>query len=101
MRRFWLFSIVLVVLLVFLEEARGYYGLGPFVAGSVDTYDARDVHVVGGYAYVADGYAGLKVIDVSDPTSPRIVGSVDTDDYADGVYVVVMRMWRMGRKGLR
>jgi hypothetical protein len=48
---------------------------------------AKDLFVVGDYAYVADGQAGLQVIDISDPTQPVIVGSRDTDKYAYGIFV--------------
>jgi hypothetical protein len=44
-------------------------------------------HVSGNYAYVADGGAGLRVIDVSNPTNPREVGFFDTPGTARGVYV--------------
>jgi hypothetical protein len=37
--------------------------------------DAREVDVVGHYAYLAAGYAGLIVVDISDPTNPREVPS--------------------------
>lgn len=48
------------------------------LVGSVMTsFDARDVAVVGDYAYVAD-HSGLTVLDVSDPSSPRLVGSLET-----------------------
>jgi len=43
--------------------------------------------VVGWHAYVADGYAGLRVVDVSDPVHPMEVGSYDTPDNAFGVAV--------------
>ncbi len=49
------------------------YG-GSSVVGSCDTTDARGVYVSGNYAYVAD-VIRLRVIDVSDPASPFIVGS--------------------------
>ncbi|MCP4745677.1 MAG: hypothetical protein GY874_05975 [Desulfobacteraceae bacterium] len=39
------------------------------------------------YAYIADGFNGLQVIDISDQTNPTIVGSVDTSDQATGVTV--------------
>jgi hypothetical protein len=35
---------------------------------------ARSVFVTGEYAYVADGSAGLRIVDVSDPTRPREIG---------------------------
>ena len=48
--------------------------------GNVDTPGgARDVAVAGSYAYVADMYSGLQVIDISNPQNPEIVGSVDID----------------------
>ncbi|MBE7502569.1 MAG: peptidoglycan DD-metalloendopeptidase family protein [Verrucomicrobiales bacterium] len=45
------------------------------------------VAVVGQYAYVADGGAGLQVIDVSNPANPRWVGGCDTFWGAQGVAV--------------
>ncbi len=44
--------------------------------------DGYEVDVSQGYAYVADGRGGLRVIDVSDPTSPTEVGSFGTIDTA-------------------
>ena len=46
-----------------------------------------DVAVSGGYAYVADHAAGLRVIDVSNPAAPFEVGSYDTPVAAFGVAV--------------
>ena len=40
------------------------------------------VAVSGNYAYVADGVAGLQVIDVSNPANPQRVGGYDTSGYA-------------------
>src|SRR6185436_5713403 len=45
------------------------------------------VDVSGSYAYVAEGDAGLQVIDVTDPAAPAIVGSVDTPGAPVGVAV--------------
>jgi hypothetical protein len=45
------------------------------------------VAVAGSYAYVADGYSGLRVIDVSDPTDPQERGYYDTPGRAEGVAV--------------
>jgi hypothetical protein len=45
------------------------------------------VAVSGTYAYVADANSGLLVIDIANPASPQIVGSVDTPGHANGVAV--------------
>ena len=56
--------------------------------GSYDTPGrAYGVYVSGGYAYVADDWAGLRVIDVSDPQNPVEVGYHDTPSIALGIYV--------------
>ena len=38
---------------------------------------AYDVAIAGRYTSVADGNGGLQVINIADPSSPSIVGSVD------------------------
>ena len=48
---------------------------------------AYSVAVSGSYAYVADYYHGLRVIDVSTPARPIEVGWVGTPGYAYGVAV--------------
>jgi hypothetical protein len=56
--------------------------------GSLDTEgEAFGVAVSGTYAYVADGNAGLRVIDVTNPQTPTIVGNADTPGAAFGVAV--------------
>ncbi len=55
---------------------------------------ACDVYVSGSYAYVADAGAGLRVIDVSDPSSPTESGFCDTPRSAlavdvSGIYAYV------------
>lgn len=52
------------------------------IAGS-----ANGVDVSGAYAYVAAGSAGLAVVDVSDPQTPRLHGAVDTPGNANDVRV--------------
>ena len=55
--------------------------------GALDTPGWADgIEVVDGLAYVADGHAGLRVIDVSDPSNPVEVGALDTGN-ARGVAV--------------
>lgn len=43
-----------------------------------NTMDAEDVAVAGNYAYIAAGPAGLQVVDISDPVSPKRVGGCST-----------------------
>ncbi|MFQ6619003.1 MAG: T9SS type A sorting domain-containing protein, partial [Fidelibacterota bacterium] len=43
--------------------------------------------VLSNYAYVADGSGGLRIVDVSIPSSPTEVGYFDTQGSAKGVYV--------------
>ena len=52
---------------------------------------AEDVFVDGNICYVADGQAGLKILDVSDPTNPRQIGEVDTAYEVSTSYSVVAR----------
>ncbi len=47
----------------------------------------RDVEVVGSLAYVANGSAGLSIIDVSDPGAPALVGALDSPGYSQDVEV--------------
>ncbi|MBD3161432.1 MAG: hypothetical protein GF346_04400, partial [Candidatus Eisenbacteria bacterium] len=47
----------------------------------------EDVAVLGDFAYVAGGEAGLVVIDVSDPGSPVLVATIDTKKYAESIKV--------------
>ena len=49
--------------------------------------DALGVDVEGGYAFIADGYKGLAIIDVSDPTSPRLLTSLELPGRAEEVAV--------------
>ncbi len=45
------------------------------------------VAISGTHTYVADGDSGLQVIDITNPQSPQIMGSVDTPERALGVAV--------------
>jgi hypothetical protein len=57
--------------------------------GSFDTPgNAYGVFVLGDYAYVADSFSGLQVIDVSDPANPSLVGTCDTPGWANDVLVL-------------
>jgi hypothetical protein len=53
------------------------YTYGRFgMNGGVDTPgEAYDVVIVGNYAYVADGSAGLQIVDISNPETPKLIGA--------------------------
>lgn len=84
----------------FIPQA-SLYGGGPFVAGSNKTYTkyihgwrAKDVHVVGNYAYIVAAYypdknSGLKVMDISDSNNIHWVGycPMEEDRMALNIYV--------------
>jgi hypothetical protein len=67
-----------------------YQGVfAPTLKGNYDTSGSvSGVQVVGNYAYVADGYSGLQIIDISNPTTPTLKGNYDTSGAAVGVQVV-------------
>ena len=53
---------------------------------------AERITIIGDYAYVAYGYNGLQIFDISDPTNPNIAGYFDADNdvaryYANDVAV--------------
>ncbi len=62
------------------DHEPGVAGLGKLFADP--TADAEAIVYSNGYAYVACGYAGLIVFDVSDPINPVRVGGYDTDGFA-------------------
>jgi hypothetical protein len=45
-------------------------------------YFVGDVVVSGTRAYVADGYGGLRVVDISNPAGPTELGAWDSPGYA-------------------
>src|SRR4030095_3595235 len=58
------------------------------LAGGALSHDrALKVAVAEPYAYVADGFAGLLVYDVSLPDHPQLVTTIATPDFAQGVAV--------------
>jgi hypothetical protein len=50
--------------------------------------DANGVAIVDDTAYVADGWSGLQVIDITTPSQPVIIGYAATPSYANGVAVI-------------
>ena len=60
----------------------------PLLVGGYDTAgDARGIALAGGFAFIADGSAGLQVVNISDPAQPTLAGSFDTSGEATGVSV--------------
>jgi hypothetical protein len=50
----------------------------PVLEGSTALSNALGVAVNGSYAYVADGTAGLRIVDISHPSAPMLVGTCAT-----------------------
>lgn len=67
-----------VTVTAFSPVARGFVG----IPGQSNNVDAE-----GNFAYVASGTAGLRVVNVSNPSAPTIVGSLDTPGNANDVKV--------------
>jgi hypothetical protein len=61
-------------------------GYHPSVCGTCPTTNAFDVAVSGSFAYVADYTAGVRVIDLSNPSAPVLRGTCATPE-AEGVAV--------------
>jgi hypothetical protein len=60
----------------------------PSVIKDMDAYGiCLDVVVQDSYAYLADGYGGIKIVDVTDPASPVLLSQAETEDYADHLNV--------------
>ncbi len=58
------------------------------VIGYADTPGgAVGITVSDSVAYVADGFGGLQIVNVSNPVNPRIIGSADTPGNAEDVFV--------------
>ncbi|NPD88148.1 MAG: hypothetical protein HGN29_05475 [Asgard group archaeon] len=62
----------------------------PTLVGSISSFligNTLDVFVDGNYAYVTNQGEGLKIVNITDPTNPAIIGSYDTPNIAQSVYV--------------
>jgi hypothetical protein len=62
----------------------------PRLAGNLVTGDEtypRDVFVSNNRAYCANGSAGLQIVDVSNPTAPKVIGGCSSNFYAQAVTV--------------
>jgi hypothetical protein len=67
--------------------------------GQARNYQAAHLEISGNYAYVADGIGGLRVIDVSDPFRPTLVGGFATGDYASDIYLTKQYAYLSDRRG--
>ena len=48
---------------------------------------AYGIDISGEYAYIADNYRGLSIVDISDPTSPQEINCYDTEGHAYDVVI--------------
>ena len=66
----------------------------PHIVGSIDTPgNANDVSVACNRAYVADGVAGLRIIDITIPATPTLLGALDTPGEANDLVIVGNRVY--------
>ena len=73
----------------------------PVETGFIEIEDVNGVYVLGDYAYIARGGPGLRIIDVSNPAAPSLIGSCDTPGTAEDVYVTGGYAYvAVGTKGL-
>lgn len=49
---------------------------------------AESVFVSGNFAYLADGFSGIQIFDVSQPENPKLIGSYDTLGYSEDIFVL-------------
>jgi len=62
----------------------------------------EDIQVVGNIGYIAAGWRGLRLIDLSQPSNPSELSAVDTNDHAYRVVISGTRAYlAYGDKGLR
>jgi len=62
----------------------------PTIIGNISSSligDTLDVFVDGDYAYVTNENEGLKIVNISNPSNPNIVGSYSTPDIAQSVFI--------------
>ena len=58
------------------------------LVGSYNTPgESEFVFVSGNLAYLADGFAGIQIFNVSQPENPELIVNYDTPGYSEGVFV--------------
>jgi len=88
--RLSLFALLLLAVLGLSQEAEADdWEQTLELVGSYDTDgEAYCVAILGNYAYVADYYNGLVILNIEDPTNPTFVGNYDTDGYAKDITIL-------------
>lgn len=75
-----------------MAEASRSFNLRTVVLSQVSSFrpagSARNLQVIGKYAYVASHFAGLQIVDISDPGNLKQVGGYDTSGYSRGIQVL-------------
>ncbi len=59
----------------------------PNFFGNHPTRYAKGLHIEDHILYLVDHNHGLKIFDINDPASPRLIGSCDTPGYAEDIYI--------------
>jgi len=65
----------------------------PTLEGRLDTDGTNKVYVSGKYAYLADGFSGIRIADISDPANPTTTATLATSGafglYTSGRYLYI------------
>ena len=77
----WLLLLALLAMLLLASSQASLVKVGAYDTPGY----AKSVVLSDSYAYVADGYSGLQIIDISSPTNPFLKGTCNTPGYAHGV----------------
>ncbi|MBF0450173.1 MAG: hypothetical protein HQK75_05685 [Candidatus Magnetomorum sp.] len=48
---------------------------------------AMDIELAGNTAFIADGTAGLQIIDINDPMNPELLQTIDVSSEATGINI--------------
>jgi hypothetical protein len=65
-----------------IEQSTAYPDY-PWIIGSYKTPNyAQDIQIVGSYAYIADRFSGIQIIDISNTQIPTFVGKYDTPSFS-------------------
>ena len=72
-------TLLLVTILTFLARCNTVKDLREVTR--IDALRVNGLEIVGQYAYLSDGYDGLKILDVSDPVKPTLLGTYETPGF--------------------